>query len=79
MIILSNRENSLDKPISFDGHLCRFESVELDFFIWQAESVVVPDYSNALIMSDNAAPMYMFRISRERLSKSPGFQRCLAP
>ena len=38
-----------------------------------------PDYSNALIMSDNAAPMYMFRISREAPFEIPGLSKVLGP
>ena len=38
-----------------------------------------PDYSNALLLSNNAAPMYMFRISREAPFEIPGLSRVLGP
>lgn len=38
-----------------------------------------PDYSNAFLMSDNAAPMYMFRISREAPFEIPWVSELLGP
>ena len=38
-----------------------------------------PDYSNAFLLSDNAAPMYMFRISREAPLEIPGLSKILGP
>jgi hypothetical protein len=38
-----------------------------------------PDYSNAFLISNNAAPMYMFRISREEPFEIPGVSRILGP
>ena len=38
-----------------------------------------PDYSNAFLISNNAAPMYMFRISREAPFEIPGVSRILGP
>jgi Capsule assembly protein Wzi/PAP2 superfamily len=36
-----------------------------------------PDYSNALLMSDNAAPIYMFRVSRAAPFEIPGVSKLL--
>jgi hypothetical protein len=38
-----------------------------------------PNYSNALLMSNNAAPMYMFRVSRQAPFEIPGVSRILGP
>jgi hypothetical protein len=38
-----------------------------------------PNYSNAFLLSDNAAPMYMFRISRQAPFEIPGLSRVLGP
>jgi hypothetical protein len=38
-----------------------------------------PDYSNAFLMSDNAGPIYMFRVSREAPFTIPGLSRVLGP
>jgi hypothetical protein len=38
-----------------------------------------PNYSNALLLSDNAAPMYAFRISRDAPFEIPGISRVLGP
>jgi Capsule assembly protein Wzi/PAP2 superfamily len=38
-----------------------------------------PDYSNAFLMSDNAAPIYMFRVSRQAPFEIPGISRLLGP
>jgi hypothetical protein len=38
-----------------------------------------PDYSNALLLSNNAAPMYMFRVSRQAPFEIPGVSRILGP
>jgi Capsule assembly protein Wzi/PAP2 superfamily len=38
-----------------------------------------PDYSNAFLMSNNAAPIYMFRVSREAPFEIPGVSDVLGP
>jgi hypothetical protein len=38
-----------------------------------------PDYGNAFIMSNNAAPIYMFRVSREAPFEIPGISTFLGP
>jgi membrane-associated phospholipid phosphatase len=38
-----------------------------------------PDYSNAFLLSNNAAPMYMFRITRDAPFEIPGASRILGP
>jgi hypothetical protein len=38
-----------------------------------------PDYSNAFLMSNNAAPIYMFRVSREAPFEIPLLSRLLGP
>ncbi len=38
-----------------------------------------PDYSNAFLMSDNAAPIYMFRVSREAPIEIPLVSKFLGP
>jgi Capsule assembly protein Wzi/PAP2 superfamily len=38
-----------------------------------------PDYSNALLMSNNAAPIYMFRVSREAPFEIPLLSKLLGP
>jgi Capsule assembly protein Wzi len=38
-----------------------------------------PDYSNAFLMSDNAAPIYMFRVTREAPFEIPLLSRLLGP
>jgi hypothetical protein len=38
-----------------------------------------PDYSNAFLMSNNAAPIYMFRVSREAPLEIPLLSRVLGP
>jgi hypothetical protein len=38
-----------------------------------------PDYSNALLISNNAPPMYMFRISRQAPFEIPGISKLLGP
>jgi len=38
-----------------------------------------PDFSNAFLLSNNAAPMYMFRVSRQAPFEIPGLSRVLGP
>jgi hypothetical protein len=38
-----------------------------------------PDFSNAFLLSNNAAPMYMFRVSRQAPFEIPGVSRVLGP